>query len=73
MTALQQALIHAAGGFIAAVAAVVLCVTGHITGSDAVLIVLAAVGISGTGVAGSSPTTITTTTTAPPVAAVTTG
>lgn len=62
MTAFQQALLHAGGGLIAAVAAVVLAVTGHITGNDAVLIVLAAVGISGTGVAGSSPTTITTTT-----------
>ena len=54
MTNLQAALLHALGGVVAIAAAVVLAVTGHITGTDALAIILAAGGISGTGLAGST-------------------
>lgn len=52
VTALQQGLAHLVLTVCAIVAATVLAVTGHIDGTDALAIIVAAAGIGGTGVAG---------------------
>lgn len=67
MTKLQAALLHGGMGVVAIAAATILAILGHITGTDALAIILAAGGVTGTGLAGSL--TGTTTTTAPPARA----
>ena len=65
MTAFQSAIIHLVVAVCAIAAAIALAVTGHITGGEAIGVVIAAAGISGTGVAGAIGAT-TTVTSSPP-------
>ena len=62
MTPFQQGLLHSILGVVAIIAGVVLSITNHITGTDALAIIIAAGGITGTGIAGvtSGPRTVTT-------------
>ena len=67
MTKLQAALLHGGMGVVAIAAATVLAILGHITGTDALAIILAAGGVTGTGLAGTlTGTTAVTTTPAKP-------
>lgn len=50
----QQQLIHAGLGGLAVAGAVVLAVTGHVTGDEALTVIVAAAGIGGTGIAGAN-------------------
>lgn len=63
MTKLQAALLHGGMGVVAIAAATVLAILRHITGTDALAIILAAGGVTGTGLAGTFTGTTTTTTT----------
>ena len=62
MTPFQQGLLHSILGVVAIIAGVVLSITNHISGTDALAIIIAAGGITGTGIAGvtSGPRTVTT-------------
>lgn len=53
MTTFQQALFHAILGCVAIAAAVILAVLGKVDGAEALAIVIAAGGITATGIAGS--------------------
>lgn len=70
MTTFQAALLHLMSGLAAVAAAVALALTGHIDGTVALAIVVAALGISGTGLAGavaiSSPAKTQSSTASPP-------
>lgn len=68
----QQQLIHAGLGGLAVAGAVVLAITGHVTGDEALTVIVAAAGIGGTGIAASSSAPSTASPTAKP-AGVTTG
>lgn len=52
----QQQLIHAGLGLAGVAGAVVLAVTGHVSGDAALTVIVAAAGIGGTGIAGASST-----------------
>ena len=56
MTAFQQAILHTVMLVAVVAAAVVLALTGKITGPEALAILIAAAGITGTGVAGTVST-----------------
>ncbi len=60
MTTFQQAVLHAALGIVAIAAAVILALLGKIDGAEALAIVIAAGGITGTGIAGAVTTPVTT-------------
>ena len=51
MTPYQQSLMHLILGVVAIVAAVALSITNHVSGTDALAIIIAAGGITGTGIA----------------------
>ena len=54
MTSLQQTVSHGVLAGLAIVAAGALAITGHVSGDAALTVVIAAAGIGGTGIAGSS-------------------
>lgn len=70
MTPFQSALLHLVVALAAIASATVLAVTVHITGGEAIGVVIAAAGISGTGIAGvtSVASSVTSSTPAKPAA-----